>query len=174
MEGRQGQPPAVPARKTELGSAPAGCARILVTHHLVLPKDLSSMKGRSALVSAAARAEGAPLLSGHTHDPLLATAALTTQGTSNNALSSVAGTAISDRLRKAANSYVALTIDAESIHAEVRPPQEVPSSESSRAHSREDRARPQPGAGRQSAGGRVRRRRRRTESSRAVQPRSLT
>jgi 3',5'-cyclic AMP phosphodiesterase CpdA len=106
--------------KTELGSAPAGCARILVTHHPVLPKDLSPMTGRSALVQAAARAEVDLLLSGHTHDPLLAPVLLSTKGTSNNALSSVAGTAISDRLRNAANSYVALTIDAESIHAEVR------------------------------------------------------
>jgi 3',5'-cyclic AMP phosphodiesterase CpdA len=106
--------------ESELGAAPAGCARILVTHHPVLPKDLSSMKGRSALVTAAARAEVDLLLSGHTHDPLLSPVQVSASGTSHEALSSVAGTAISDRLRNAANSYVVLTIDDDAIHAEVR------------------------------------------------------
>lgn len=106
--------------ESELGTAPDGLARILVTHHPVLPKDLSSMTGRSALVQSAARAGVDLLLSGHTHDPLLAPVQLSSAGASHQALSSVAGTAISERLRNAANSYVALTIESDAIHAQIR------------------------------------------------------
>ena len=58
--------------RTALGQAPDGALRVLVTHHPVLPKELSGLIGRSGLVSAAADAGVDLLLSGHTHDPQIA------------------------------------------------------------------------------------------------------
>lgn len=103
-----------------LGDAPAGVARVLVTHHPVLPKDLSSMTGRSALVASAARAGVDLLLAGHTHDPMLAPVTLEADGKTMPVLSSVAGTAVSTRLRGAENAYLVITITTTHIHAEIR------------------------------------------------------
>ena len=106
--------------ESELGQAPPGAARILVTHHPVLPKDLSSFTGRSKLVASAARAGVDLMLAGHTHDPTLAPVMLQADGRAVPALSSVTGTAVSSRRRGADNAYVLLTITPSEIVAEVR------------------------------------------------------
>jgi 3',5'-cyclic AMP phosphodiesterase CpdA len=106
--------------RSALGSAPPGSARVLVTHHPVLPAGLSSLAGRSRLVRAAAAAGVDVLLSGHTHDPLLAPVELRAGVVRATALSAVAGTAASTRLRASANSYLVLRISTSTIHAEVR------------------------------------------------------
>lgn len=106
--------------QSALGSAPPGSARILVTHHPLLPAGLSSFAGRSRLVRTAATAGVDVLLAGHTHDPLVAPVELRADTARVTALSAVAGTAASTRLRASANSYVVLRISATAIHAEVR------------------------------------------------------
>lgn len=106
--------------ESELGQAPPGAARILVTHHPVLPKDLSSFTGRSKLVASAARARVDLMMAGHTHDPSLAPVMLQADGMTVSALSSVTGTAVSSRRRGADNAYVMITITPTKIVAEVR------------------------------------------------------
>ena len=54
------------ARDT-LGRSPKGAWRVLVTHHPVLPANLSALRGRQHLVDACDQAGVALFLSGHTH-----------------------------------------------------------------------------------------------------------
>jgi predicted phosphodiesterase len=106
--------------QSALGSAPPGSARVLVTHHPLLPAGLSSLAGRSRLIRTAATAGVDVLLSGHTHDPLLAPVDLRAGAVRATALSAVAGTAASTRLRASPNSYILLRISTTAIQAEVR------------------------------------------------------
>jgi len=86
-----------------LDRSPSGAWRILVTHHPVLPANLSALRGRGRLVEACGRARVSVLLSGHTH---IASVGVVTLGSSRHrGLSVVAGTAISSRTRRTANSY---------------------------------------------------------------------
>ncbi|MFZ0325519.1 MAG: metallophosphoesterase [Actinomycetes bacterium] len=103
-----------------LGGAPAGDVRILVTHHPVLPKDLSGMVNRSDIVASAASAKVDLLLAGHTHDPLVAPVILRGRVHDREALSVVAGTAISDRRRGANNSYPVITVTPQQMTVDVR------------------------------------------------------
>jgi 3',5'-cyclic AMP phosphodiesterase CpdA len=88
-------------------TAPAGAWRVLVTHHPVLPADLSGLVGRELLVDACARAKVAVLLSGHTHIPAMQVVALG-EDNGRSALGVVTGTAISRRTRGAPNAYAVL------------------------------------------------------------------
>jgi 3',5'-cyclic AMP phosphodiesterase CpdA len=103
-----------------LGCAPGGNARVLVTHHPVLPRDLSGFVGRQGLVDAAARARVDLLLAGHTHEPLVSAVSLGGDGEEHRAVSVVAGTAISDRLRGSTNSYPVITVTRATIEVTVR------------------------------------------------------
>ena len=115
ISGRQGE-----LIEAVLGSAPPGDVRVLVSHHPVLPKDLSGMVNRSDVVGSAARAKVDLLLSGHTHDPLVAPVILSTTDVEREALSVVAGTAISTRRRGANNSYPVITVTSDQISVDVR------------------------------------------------------
>ena len=95
-------------------------ARIVVTHHPVLPSDLSGFVGRSDLTASLARARVDLLLAGHTHDPLVAPVVVDDGGGEHELLSVVAGTAISDRLRGTSNSYPVITIRPRRIEVQVR------------------------------------------------------
>ncbi len=105
-----------------LGQAPVGDVRVLVSHHPVLPKDLSGLVNRTDLVAAAARAEVDLLLAGHTHDPLVAPVILRGRKgeADREALAVVAGTAISERRRGANNSYPVITVTPQTISVDVR------------------------------------------------------
>jgi 3',5'-cyclic AMP phosphodiesterase CpdA len=106
--------------ESTFGERPAGHARVLVTHHPVLPADLSSFAGRGSLVRSVARARVDLLLAGHTHDPLVAPVVVVDGAKQHEVLSVVAGTAISDRLRGVANSYPVVTIGPRRIDVVVR------------------------------------------------------
>ncbi len=91
-----------------LGRAPSGAWRVLVTHHPVLPSNLSALRGRQRLVNACNLAGVPVLLSGHTHTASCDVVALGTgtgTGTERRALAVVAGTAMSSRTRRSANAY---------------------------------------------------------------------
>lgn len=90
------------------GGQEPGSWRLLVTHHPVLPAHLSSVVGRRRLVAACAGAEVAILLSGHTHRPAASLVTLDATGDRRRALSVVAGTATSTRLRGTPNAYAVL------------------------------------------------------------------
>lgn len=92
-----------------LGRSPVGAWRVLVTHHPVLPSDLSALRGRQRLVDACDRAGVAVLLSGHTHAASVDVVTLGSDG-AHQALAVVAGTATSSRTRRTANSYNVLEI----------------------------------------------------------------
>lgn len=81
-----------------------GAWRVLVTHHPVLPANLSALYGRQRLVDACDRAGVAVLLSGHTH---VASADIVTldEDHHRHALAVVAGTAVSSRTRRSVNAY---------------------------------------------------------------------
>ena len=115
LSGRQGE-----LIGAVLGAAATGDVRVLVSHHPVLPKDLSGMVNRSDVVASAARARVDLLLSGHTHDPLVAPVILSSRGVQREALSVVAGTAISTRRRSANNSYPVITVTTDQINVDVR------------------------------------------------------
>ena len=87
-----------------LGSSPSGAWRVLVTHHPVLPANLSALLGRQRLVEACDQARVSILLSGHTHR---ASVDIVTFGgdAGHGAVSVVAGTATSTRTRRTANTY---------------------------------------------------------------------
>ena len=125
----------VSARQAEivrdaLGGGAPGAWRILVTHHPVLPAELSGLLGRRSLVDSCARAGVAVFLSGHTH---LASATVVTLGPAGDrrqALSVVAGTATSTRTRGTPNSYAVLRLDGPmaagaAVTVEVRRPTET-------------------------------------------------
>jgi 3',5'-cyclic AMP phosphodiesterase CpdA len=101
--------------RSALGQAPDDALRVLVTHHPVLPKELSGLIGRSGLVAAAADAGVDLLLSGHTHDPQIARVRLSSQRGSRQALSLVAGTAVSERTRSSLNCYFVVEVGAEEL-----------------------------------------------------------
>jgi 3',5'-cyclic AMP phosphodiesterase CpdA len=96
-----------------LSRAPSGAWRVLVTHHPVLPSNLSALRGRQGLVDACAQAGVAVLLSGHTHTASIDIVTLGAgadgdgdgDGEKRSALSVVAGTTISSRTRRTANAY---------------------------------------------------------------------
>ena len=89
-----------------LGRAPSGTWRVLVTHHPVLPSNLSSLRGRQRLVDACDQVGVPVLLSGHTHAASIDIVTLGAGGgRERHALSVVAGTAISSRTRRTANTY---------------------------------------------------------------------
>jgi len=90
--------------RNTLGSSPSGAWRVLVTHHPVLPENLSALLGRRRLVEACDQARVTVLLSGHTHRASVDIVTLGDRG-AHTALSVVAGTAISSRTRRAANAY---------------------------------------------------------------------
>jgi 3',5'-cyclic AMP phosphodiesterase CpdA len=106
--------------ESTFAAGPAADARVLVTHHPVLPADLSGFVGRDGLVRSIARARVDLLLAGHTHDPLVAPVVVHDGAGQHEVLSVVAGTAISDRLRGAANSYPVITITPRRIDVVVR------------------------------------------------------
>ena len=91
--------------RTTLGGAPSDALRVIVTHHPVLPRELSGLVGRTGLVAAAADAGVELLLAGHTHDPQVARVELRSDAGARPALSVVAGTAVSERTRGSLNSY---------------------------------------------------------------------
>jgi len=91
--------------RSQLGTAPSDALRVLVTHHPVLPHELSGLFGRHELVAAAADAGVELLLAGHTHDPQAARVELRSDTVTRPALSVVAGTAVSERTRGSLNSY---------------------------------------------------------------------
>ena len=91
--------------RSALGNAPDDAVRVVVTHHPVLPHELSGLFGRKGLVAAAADAGVELLLAGHTHDPQVARVELVSATTARPALSVVAGTAVSERTRGSLNSY---------------------------------------------------------------------
>jgi len=93
------------------GSAPPGAWRMVVTHHPVLPADLSGLVGRELLVSACAEADVALLLSGHTHTPSADVVDLDAPGGHRRALALVSGTAFSSRTRGTANAYQVILLD---------------------------------------------------------------
>jgi 3',5'-cyclic AMP phosphodiesterase CpdA len=88
-----------------LGRAASGAWRVLVTHHPVLPSNLSALRGRLRLVDACEQAGVAVLLSGHTHTGSVDVVTLGEDGGAHRALAVVAGTAISSRTRRTANAY---------------------------------------------------------------------
>ncbi len=87
-----------------LDRSPSGAWRILVTHHPVLPANLSAFRGRGRLVEACGQARVSVLLSGHTHKASVDVVTLRSNPR-HRGLSVVAGTAISSRTRRTANSY---------------------------------------------------------------------
>jgi len=94
-----------------LGSAPPGAWRLLVTHHPVLPAELSGLVGRDLLIGACAEADVAILLSGHMHLPSADVVDLDAPGVHRRALALVTGTAISSRTRGTANAYEVIQLD---------------------------------------------------------------
>ncbi len=89
-----------------LGHAPSGAWRVLVTHHPVLPSNLSSLRGRQRLVDACDQAGVQVLLSGHTHTASIDIVTLGVVGGEKRcSLGVVAGTTISSRTRGTANAY---------------------------------------------------------------------
>ena len=92
-------------------SAPPGAWRVLVTHHPVLPAQLSGLVGRDLLVGACAESGVALLLSGHTHTPSADVVELDDRGVHRWALALVAGTAISSRTRGTANAYEVIRLE---------------------------------------------------------------
>ena len=86
------------------GRSPKGAWRVLVTHHPVLPANLSALRGRQHLVDACHQAGVAVFLSGHTHTARVDVVAIGADGR-HHALAVVAGTAISSRTRGTANTY---------------------------------------------------------------------
>ena len=86
------------------GNAPADAWRILVTHHPVLPEELSGLVGRRLLVNTCVETGVAVLLSGHTHVASVTIAPLGEPGR-HSALAVVSGTTISRRTRGSPNSY---------------------------------------------------------------------
>ncbi len=91
-----------------LGRAPLGAWRVLVTHHPVLPSNLSALRGRRRLVDACDQAGVPLLLSGHTHTASIDIVPLGAVGggvVERCALAVVAGTATSSRTRRTANAY---------------------------------------------------------------------
>jgi len=89
------------------GNARADTWRILVTHHPVLPRDLSGLVGRRLLVDICADAGVAVLLSGHTHAASVTIEPLGQLGR-HSALAVVSGTTISRRTRGNPNTYAVL------------------------------------------------------------------
>jgi 3',5'-cyclic AMP phosphodiesterase CpdA len=91
------------------GNAPADTWRILVTHHPVLPENLSGLVGRRLLVNTCAETGVAVLLSGHTHAALVTSTPLGEPGC-RSALAVVSGTTISRRTRGSPNTYGVLRL----------------------------------------------------------------
>ena len=85
-------------------NAAADAWRILVTHHPVLPENLSGLVGRRLLVDTCAEAGVAVLLSGHTHMASVTSTPLGEPG-GRSALAVVSGTTISRRTRGSPNTY---------------------------------------------------------------------
>ncbi len=92
-------------------NAPQTAWRLVVTHHPVLPDNLSGLVGRDPLIGACAEADVAILLSGHTHTPSANVVDLDGPGTHRQALALVAGTTISHRTRGTANAYEVVHLD---------------------------------------------------------------
>jgi 3',5'-cyclic AMP phosphodiesterase CpdA len=103
-------------REAGTGAEP-GAVRVLVTHHPVLPRELSGLIGRRSLVAAAADAGIDLLLAGHTHDPQVARVTLSSDAADRQALSIVAGTAISERTRHSLNCYFRIEVTSQHICA---------------------------------------------------------
>lgn len=93
------------------GQSAPGDWRLLVTHHPVLPRDLSGLIGRRMLVEASARSGVMVLLSGHTHTASVDLVTLEAPGRRHRALSVGAGTATSTRTRGTANAYAVLRFE---------------------------------------------------------------
>ncbi|MGP8063354.1 MAG: metallophosphoesterase family protein [Acidimicrobiales bacterium] len=89
------------------GNAPVDAWRILVTHHPVLPEELSGLVGRRLLVNTCAKTGVTVLLSGHTHVASVSTVPLGEPGR-RSALAVVSGTTISRRTRGSPNTYAVL------------------------------------------------------------------
>jgi 3',5'-cyclic AMP phosphodiesterase CpdA len=94
-----------------LGGVPTGVWRVLATHHPVLPADLSALVGRRRLIDACEQAGVAVLLSGHTHKASVDVVTLGRGGDGRSALAVGAGTAVSSRTRRTANSYTTVHLD---------------------------------------------------------------
>jgi 3',5'-cyclic AMP phosphodiesterase CpdA len=100
----------VSSRQAELvrdavGRSPSGAWRVLVTHHPVLPANLSALRGRQRLVDACDHAGVAVFLAGHTHTASVDVVPLGADDGHRRALAVAAGTAISSRTRRTANAY---------------------------------------------------------------------
>jgi 3',5'-cyclic AMP phosphodiesterase CpdA len=93
-----------------LRSGPPDAWRLLVTHHPVLPAELSSLKGRKPLVAAGAQSDVSVLLSGHTHIPTVDVVPMDATGSRHRSLAVGAGTAISRRTRGWSNSYALIDL----------------------------------------------------------------
>jgi 3',5'-cyclic AMP phosphodiesterase CpdA len=91
--------------REQFASCPAGQWRLLVTHHPVLPTNLSALLGRGPVVEACAAVGVTVLLSGHTHVPSTDLVRLEAVGHHRQAVATVAGTATSRRTRGVANAY---------------------------------------------------------------------
>jgi 3',5'-cyclic AMP phosphodiesterase CpdA len=91
------------------GHAPPEAWRILVTHHPVLPEELSGLVGRRLLVNTCAGTGVDVLLSGHTHVSSVSTVSFGAPGR-HSALALVSGTTISRRTRGSPNSYGVLQL----------------------------------------------------------------
>lgn len=109
------------------GRGPVQAWRLLVTHHPVLPAELSGFAGRGLLVDACARTGVAVLLSGHTHTASVDLVTLGLEDDRRQALAVVAGTAVSRRTRGTMNAYVVLDLSAPmrvgaNLNVEIRQP----------------------------------------------------
>jgi 3',5'-cyclic AMP phosphodiesterase CpdA len=94
--------------RSSLGNSPSGAWRVLVTHHPVLPANLSALHGRGRLIAACGQAGVAILLSGHTHN---ASVDIVTCGSGGHHVLAVgAGTAISSRTRRTGNAYTVVDL----------------------------------------------------------------
>ncbi len=90
--------------------SPLGAWRLLVTHHPVLPAELSGLRGRNRLVVACAEVDVTILLSGHIHTSSIDLVSLHGAGVQHRALAVVAGTATSRRTRGTSNAYGLLNL----------------------------------------------------------------
>ncbi len=98
-------------------SGPADAWRVLVTHHPVLPPELSSLRGRKPLVAAGAQSDVSVLLSGHTHIPTVDVVPMDNPGSRHRSLAVGAGTAISRRTRGWSNSYALIDLAGSMVSA---------------------------------------------------------